>query len=146
MSSDLAHSIKAHAFAGQGRLEEALRELETAPRLVPFSRRAASWAFTQPQDRFLRAELLLTLGKPEDALKWYESIHYWPESVLAGPSHLRQAEIHETLGRRTEAAAQYRRVVNLWRECDPEFRPLLLRAEEAIQRLGRQAPSVERAR
>ena len=146
MSRDLAHSIKAHAFVRQGRLEEALRELETAPRLVPFSRRQASWAFTQPQDRFLRAELLLALGKPEDALKWYQSIDYFPESVLAGPSHLRRAEIHETLGRQTEAAAQYRRFVELWRECDAEFRPLLRKAQEAIQRLGRRAQSLERAR
>jgi hypothetical protein len=71
----------------------------------------------------------------EEALKWYQSIHYFPESVLAGPSHLRQGEIHERLGRRKEAVAQYRRFIDVWRECDHEFRRSLETAEAALRRL-----------
>ncbi len=132
---DLAQSIRAHVFAEQGRLEEALQALESAPREVPFPRRGLSWAYVQPQERFLRAELLERLGRPEEALKWYQSIDYWPESVLAGPSHLRQAGIHEQLRQPKQAVEQYRRFVDLWRECDPEFRPLLHSAETTLRRL-----------
>jgi len=135
LAQDLAQSVRAHVFAEQGRLEDALRALEAAPRVVPFNRRNASWAFVQPQERFLRAELLSELARPEDALRWYQSVHYWPKSVLAGPSHLRQGEIHDLLGRPEQAIEQYRRFVDLWRDCDPDLRPLVEGAERALQRL-----------
>jgi tetratricopeptide (TPR) repeat protein len=122
-------------LAEQGKLDDALRALEAAPRGVPFSRRQ-SWAFIQPQERFLRADLLGRLGRHEEALRWYQSVHYWPESVMAGPSHLRQGEILERLGRREQAIEQYRRFVDLWRDCDPKFRPMLQSAERALRRLG----------
>jgi len=135
LALDLAQSIRAHVFAEQGRLEDALRALEAVPREVPFSRKHASWAFVQPQERFLRAELLSQLGRQEEALRWYQSGHYYPESVLAGPSHLRQAEIHDQLGRPEQAIEQYRRFVDLWRDADPEFRPLVESAQRTLQRL-----------
>jgi hypothetical protein len=78
----------------------------------------------------------LHLGRPEEALRWYQSVHYYPESVRAGRSHLRQGEIHEQLGRREQAIEQYRRFVDLWRDCDPEFRPLVEQARAALSRLG----------
>jgi tetratricopeptide (TPR) repeat protein len=132
---DLAQAIRAHVLEAQGRLDEALHALEAAPREVPFSRRT-EWAFTEPQERYLRAEILNRLGRTADALWWYQSIQYWPESVLAGPSHLRQAEMHERLGQRKQAAEQYRRFIGLWRDCDEEFRPLVEDAERALRRLG----------
>jgi tetratricopeptide (TPR) repeat protein len=136
LNQDLAHSVRAHVLTQQGKLEDALHALEAAPREMPFSRRPHSWAFGQPQERFLRADLLSRLGRHEEALVWYQSIHYWPEAVLAGPSHLRQGEIFERLGRREQAIEQYRRFVDLWRDCDPEFRPMVKSAEFALQRLG----------
>jgi tetratricopeptide (TPR) repeat protein len=136
LNQDLAQAVRAHVLTHQGKLKEALHALEAAQREVPFQRGPHSWAFGQPQERFLRAELLSRLGRHEEALGWYQSIHYWPESVLAGPSHLRQAEILERLGRREQAIEQYRRFVDLWRECDPEFRPMVTGAERALRRLG----------
>ena len=136
LNKDLAQSVRAHVLTQQGRLEEALHALEAAPREVPFHRGPHSWAFGQPQERFLRAELLNRLGRHDEALGWYQSIHYWPEAVLAGPSHLRQGEILERLGRREQAIEQYRRFVDLWRDCDPEFRPMVKSAEHALGRLG----------
>jgi tetratricopeptide (TPR) repeat protein len=132
---DLAQAIRAHVLEAQGRLDEALRALEAAPREVPFSRQT-EWAFTEPQERYLRAEILNRLGRTADALWWYQSIHYSPESVLAGPSHLRQAEMHERLGQRKQAAEQYRRFIELWRDCDEELRPRVEDAEHALRRLG----------
>jgi len=104
---------------------------------VPFVRRNSSWVFVQPQERLLRAGLLNRLGRSQEALQWYQSVEYWPESVLAGPSHLRQAEIHERLGQREQAVEQYRRFVDLWRDCDPKLRPFVEDAQRALQRLTR---------
>jgi tetratricopeptide (TPR) repeat protein len=134
LGPDLAHAIRAHVLEAQGRLDDALRALDAAPREVPFQRRN-EWLFSQPQERFLRAEILNRLGRTADALHWYQSIHYLPESVLAGLSHLRQAEMHERLGHRAQAAEQYRRVIALWRDCDEELRPLVASAERAVGRL-----------
>jgi tetratricopeptide (TPR) repeat protein len=135
VARDLAQGIRAHVLEAQGRLDEALHALEAAPREVPFSRRT-EWALTEPQERYLRAEILNRIGRTADALWWYQSIHYLPESVLAGPSHLRQAEMHERLGHRTQAVEQYRRFIELWRDCDEELRPLVTHAERALLRLG----------
>lgn len=136
LSEDLALSIRAHVFARQGRPQDALRALEAAPREVPFHHREFSWVFTQPQERFLRAQLLEQLGRHADALWWYQSVHYHPDSVSAGPSHFRQAQIYERLGKSPEAIAQYQRLIDLWRDADPEFQPTVTAARQALQRLG----------
>jgi hypothetical protein len=39
-----------------------------------------------------------------------------------------------------EAVEQYRRFIELWRECDPEFQPLLREAETALRRLAAEPP------
>jgi DNA-binding winged helix-turn-helix (wHTH) protein/tetratricopeptide (TPR) repeat protein/TolB-like protein len=132
ISLDLAQAIRAHVFEAQGRLEDALRTLEAAPRTVPFSRRNG-WVFRQPQERYLRAEILNRLGRFADALASYQSV----QSVLAGPSSLRQAEMHERLGQPQQAAEQYRRFIELWRDCDEELRPLVDGAARALQRLAK---------
>jgi tetratricopeptide (TPR) repeat protein len=131
LSVDLAQAVRAHVFDAQGRLDDALRALEAPPRTVPFLRKN-EWVFTQPHERYLRAEILNRLGRYADALAWYQSVH----SVLAGPSSLRQAEMHERLGQRQQAAEQYRRFIDLWRDCDEELRPLVEGAERALHRLG----------
>jgi hypothetical protein len=82
--------------------------------------------------------LLYQLGRHEEALWWYQSVGYWPESVMAGPSHLRQGQVLEHLGRRGEAAEQYVRFLDLWREADLEFRPMIEEGERALQRFGQE--------
>jgi hypothetical protein len=54
---------------------------------------------------------------------------------MAGPSHLRQAQVHERLGEPERAAVQYRRFLELWSDCDPEFRPMVETAQRALERL-----------
>jgi tetratricopeptide (TPR) repeat protein len=136
VARDLAHSVRAHVFNRQGRYEEALHALESAPREVPFNRRGFSWAFVLPQDRFLRAELLARLGRYEEALWWYQSLEYHPDAVLAGPAHLGQAKTLERLGRRQQAIDQYKRLLELWPDCDAEFQPLVEEARTGLRRLG----------
>jgi tetratricopeptide (TPR) repeat protein len=134
LSRDLAQSVRANVHLEQGDLKGALRALEAAPGEVDWTRRYHS-VFTQGQERFLRAELLAALGRDEEALRWYQSVGYEVFPALTGPSRLRQAEMHERLGEPDEAVVQYKRFIELWSNCDPEFRPLVEAAQQALERL-----------
>jgi tetratricopeptide (TPR) repeat protein len=88
-------------------------------------------------ERYLRAEVLEALGRDEEAINWYASLGLLPAEVsYLAPAHLRRAEILERLGRPEEAALHYNRFIELWRECDPELRPEVARAEDALERLS----------
>jgi tetratricopeptide (TPR) repeat protein len=134
MLRDLAQSVRAHSLVSGGQPEAALRVLEQFPRQVPFTRRTG-WVSTLPHDRLLRAELLKQLHRLDEAEGWYRATAYYPESVLAGPAHLGRAEIYERQGRREEAAEQYRILLDLWRDADPQFRPMIDTAQSRLQRL-----------
>jgi hypothetical protein len=98
----------------------------------------SSGSFASADERFLRAELLRAAGRDAEALRWYETfpdpggydLHY------LAPAHLGRARIHERRGERALAAAQYRRVAELWAECDPELRPVVDDARRAGAALG----------
>jgi DNA-binding SARP family transcriptional activator/TolB-like protein len=95
-------------------------------------------SFASADERFLRAELLRAAGRDAEALRWYETfpdpggydLHY------LAPAHLGRARIHERRGERALAAAQYRRVAELWAECDPELRPVVDDARRRLAALG----------
>jgi DNA-binding SARP family transcriptional activator/TolB-like protein len=135
ISRDLAQSIRAHLLADQGRQGEALAVIEEGTRQVPFNRRHGSWIFTQPQDRLLRAELLASLGRLDEADRWLRSVAYIPESVLAGPAHLARAELFERTRQPEKALVEYRRLVELWHDADAEFQTTVTKARERIRHI-----------
>ncbi len=59
------------------------------------------------------------------------------ELVFLAPSHMRRAEIYESLGKRAEAAEHYARFIDLWQDADRESQSLVA---EARLRLGRLRP------
>jgi tetratricopeptide (TPR) repeat protein len=73
--------------------------------------------------RWLLAEALAKNGRPDDALTWYASVGQFSnfEVFLVAPSHLRQAQLLEQLGRRAEAARHYATFAQLWKDADPEY-------------------------
>jgi DNA-binding SARP family transcriptional activator len=88
------------------------------------------------QMRWLRAELLDALGHDEEALRWYAT---FPDPaandlMYIAPANLHRARIHERRGERTEAARHYARAAALWRDADPEPRPLVEEARRGAER------------
>jgi tetratricopeptide (TPR) repeat protein len=135
LAFDLAQSIRAHVLRNQGRPTEALFALERAKHVV--QKEIFNPFFRKPQDRFLRGELLAELGRPEEALPWYASIGgYYTDLPLIAPSHLRRAEIYERLGDAENAAYHYNTFIELWRDADPELRPMVEAAQRALERLA----------
>jgi DNA-binding SARP family transcriptional activator len=129
----LAHALRAEMRRASGDVAGALRELEQFA-FVP-TWQLAHWGI---RERFLRAELLRALGREAEALSWYDSFTGAFDTPWLAAAHLRSGEVHERLGNRDRAAFHYGRFVQMWKACDPELRPLVTRAEEA---LGRIAPS-----
>ena len=58
-----------------------------------------------------------------------------PRSVLW---QLERGRVNERLGNRAEALSAFRRVATLWRQADPELKPLADEAQAAIERLARE--------
>ncbi|MGI9076944.1 MAG: tetratricopeptide repeat protein [Gemmatimonadaceae bacterium] len=96
------------------------------------------FVFLNGFDRFVLAELLYARGRFDEALGWYESIAdiSFQQLPYLGPAELRQAEIHERRGDRARAIRHYKQFVSLWKDCDPELRPLVTDAERRLARLN----------
>jgi tetratricopeptide (TPR) repeat protein len=89
--------------------------------------------YLKEYDWFIRAELLHTLGRDGEALQAYRGIA--DQLFHSGaPAHLRLAEIYDQQGERQKAREHYARFAELWKDCDPELRPLV---EEAQRRMAK---------
>jgi DNA-binding SARP family transcriptional activator len=139
LARDLAHGVRAqHAF-WQGEPLAAFAALELL-RLEPRQILVVlqSPFYTETAERWLRAELLHGLGREQEAMRWYRSLVQSSlyELIYLAPSYLRRGEICERVGKSDEATRHYRRVLELWRECDPGLRPVLAQATAGLERLG----------
>jgi DNA-binding SARP family transcriptional activator len=121
---DLDRGLRARLAWQAGRAQEALALLEALEAqdsqgdiaVIPFVSRA--------NERFLHGEVLESLGRNDDALRWFASLGYGSvsEIPLRALAYRRQADILERLGKRDEAAKHMARVADLWHNADPEFR------------------------
>jgi len=133
----IARTLRSGLARRQGQPSEALRLLDD-PGIPPDSIRPNISSFPEADARFLKGELLRRLGRPREALRWYAS---FPDPaaydlIYLAPSHLKRAQVHEQLREPAEARFHYSRVLDLWREADPAFRPWLDSARQGLRRLG----------
>jgi tetratricopeptide (TPR) repeat protein len=138
----LALTIRADVALQDRSAQAAGQELEEVQGKVPLELvRVPAYAnlreFTQEHSRYLRIFVLRAQQKQREALSWMETSFQGSPSeiVYAAPMHLAQAEVHEGLGEREQAVEHYRRFLVLWRDCDPELRPVLERARSELARL-----------
>ncbi len=135
--NDYAWTLRAWVAWTEGRPADALAALENVRHEAWYGLLQASPVGALTEARFLRGEALAALDRPEDALGWFRSVEEFAYSDVAiwGPTYLREAEIYEVLGDRENAALYYRRLIDLWQDCDPELRPRVEQAERALARL-----------
>jgi tetratricopeptide (TPR) repeat protein len=139
LAQTLALGVRALIARSQGHPEAALQLLERIQQPARREEVSQSPFHAVALERYLRAELLRELGRHEEALGWYASLGELSpfELVFLAPSHLHQAEIHERLGRSTEAAEHYSQFVALWKDADPEFQPPVAEAGRRLRELRR---------
>ncbi|MGQ0647834.1 MAG: BTAD domain-containing putative transcriptional regulator [Gemmatimonadaceae bacterium] len=134
----LARGVRAQLLARDSRREEALAELSkphTEPSvweligIVPFTGLGS--------ERFLRAELLRELGRNEEALSWYGSFgqHSAFDRVFLAPAHRHMGQLLESARRSDEAIMHYEKFISLWKDSDPELRPLVSQARARVEGL-----------
>ena len=74
LARSLGTELKARILRAEGKVEEALALLEHSRPELWFQLTVASPFFSLASQRFLRAELLRELGRPEEAAGWYAAI------------------------------------------------------------------------
>jgi serine/threonine protein kinase/tetratricopeptide (TPR) repeat protein len=137
LAASLARSVRAQVARDRGKPSEALGLLEQSHLATPYVQGVASPFISGTYDRFAHGGLLDSLGRFEEALRWYGSfgeltIH---DLVFLAPSHFRRGAICEKLGRLQEAAEHYARFIALWKDCDPDLRPLVDQASARLAAL-----------
>jgi tetratricopeptide (TPR) repeat protein len=131
---DLGQVLIAEVARARGRPQEALTILDSLEvwKDGELDTTGDSPFFSREREQFTRAELLHALGRDGEALKAYRVIAHLVHS--GAPAHLRLAEIYQRQGERQKASAHYGRFAELWKDCDPELRPLV---EEARRRMAK---------
>ncbi len=136
---NLAAGVRAQSLQAEGLTARALELLERVQfHKVPYHHAYASPFFTQPLERYTRAEALREVGRAEEALTWYSSfaeVSVYDLTFLA-PSHFRRAQIHEQRGDGAKATEHYRRFLDLWQDADPEFAEWVESARERVVASG----------
>jgi DNA-binding SARP family transcriptional activator/TolB-like protein/tetratricopeptide (TPR) repeat protein len=132
-----ALSIRAEYERALGHSTLALNLLEQGARATPFVAAWTSGIVSQGYERYLRAELLHELKRDNEALRWYgtfgENSPY--DLVYLAPSLFRQAQIYDARGEKALAVQRYTRFIELWKDCDAEFRPMTALAQQRLAAL-----------
>jgi tetratricopeptide (TPR) repeat protein len=113
---------EAHGLWRRGRKAEALRAFEDA--LSSDAR--GWWALSNV------GQLALELGRLDQAERVFRSLWSWG----GVPAHLQLARLLERTGRAAEAREAYEYVLFAWRNADPELKPWVDEARQAIARLS----------
>jgi hypothetical protein len=139
LTRDLDRGLRAAIAHQQGRPQVALELLEALESRDTQGDVAATPFVSRPNERFLRAEVLAALHREPEALQWLSALGVGSvtEIPLRAPSHLRQAEIYERLGRRDQAVVQYGLVAELWRHADASFQRQAAIARQRLASLAR---------
>jgi len=124
---DYALSIRAAVAMNREKFEMVLELLNRQQPLKWWPPVVFNLFNSQAYERYIRARTLEALGRFDEALRWYATLGNGAsqEFVYHPISHLKQAEIYDKLDQPTKAIEHYSRFVDLWRNCDPELRPLV---------------------
>jgi tetratricopeptide (TPR) repeat protein len=137
LGEDMARGVRARLAEQAGDGEQALSELAAIRLETNYIYTLSSPFYSLAAERFLRARILESLGRLEEALTLYASFEQYSvyDLVFAAPAHLRTAIILEGLGMPERAATHARRFLELWDGCDPELQPMYREGETLLARL-----------
>ena len=103
IGASLRRSVDAHEAARAGDSARALQLLEGDGLRAPLERIALSPFFAQALDRYLRAEVLASLGRHDEALRWFASLSDGSDLLFWAAAHRRQSDLLTRMGRGDDA-------------------------------------------
>ncbi|HXQ27837.1 MAG TPA: protein kinase [Gemmatimonadales bacterium] len=103
----------------------------------------ASPVLTASRQRYLRAGLEAEAGDTAQAILLFGAFENFSryDLIYAGPGHLHRAALYERRGNTQAAVAEYNRFLELWQDCDADFRPLVDSARAGLARLAPSHPT-----
>jgi serine/threonine-protein kinase len=130
-----ARGLEGYGWWRRGEKEKALELLSIA------QREATGWEANGYRSRevlnalFRRwlGLLLEELGRPGDALPYFESFQWYEIDPLAA---LDRARLHEKLGELSRAQEDYTFFIDNWQDADPELQPKVEEARAALRQLA----------
>ena len=133
--ADLVRGVRATVAWRAGRIDEAIEQLDALQLEIWHLFASSSAFYSQVNERYLRARALESVGRFDDALRWYGSFDdAGVQAMIFGPlSHWRRGHVYEQMGDDEAARRSYQRSLSLWVDPDPVFRPM---ADDARQRLA----------
>ena len=137
LPQDYALEVRAEVMRRGGNPARAAELLAKRVGEVWYEYPFASPLLSGMRGRFLRAELAERSGDPRSALDLYggfDEVSVY-DLAFAPWARLGRARLHERLGEKAEAAADYRAVLNAWKAPDPELRPFADSARAGLARL-----------
>jgi len=132
--ADLSRGAQEAALWNRGEPERAAAVMDQLEFLGWYQYTVASPFFSLSNERFLMGMAYQAVGRPDEALRWFSS--FWNGSVFdrayQAPSHLYRARIHEQLRNLEDARYHYERFLDMWRDADDAFQPLLYEAQARL--------------
>jgi TolB-like protein len=132
--ADLALALRARLQAQRGNAAAALQLLEKQRLRIPLRYvrhygKIGEW--------YLRAQLLETLKRPQEALPLYDALTFYSysEPIFRPLAQLYKARAYESLGDRQRALENYENFAIAWKNCEASEQPLLEEAQREIKRL-----------
>jgi tetratricopeptide (TPR) repeat protein len=127
----MARALEGYAHWKRGQKEEAIRALEAAHwEINGFERgRIAPWFSPNVTIRWWLGELMLEVGRPRDAERYFKSITADPFAAL------RLGRVYEELDEFEKARASYEYALLSWQDADPELQPRIQEARQGLARL-----------
>jgi hypothetical protein len=139
---DLALEVRAEIAIAQGSRETALALLRQRSGESWYEYHFASPFFSGSRARYLQANLEAAQAKGDGdvrravtLLSSFEGYAAY-DLIYEAPARLRRAALYERLGDRRAAAADYARVLMLWKDCDVELQPVVDSARAGLARVG----------
>jgi len=138
---DLGLEVRAEIALAQGAPTMALALLQQRSGESWYEYHMASPFFSGSRARYLTASLLAVQAKGtqdiREAIRLFSSFEAYSalDLVYVGPARRLRAALHERLGDRPAAAADFGRFVELWKDCDPGLKALVDSARAGAERM-----------
>ncbi|HEX6307496.1 MAG TPA: BTAD domain-containing putative transcriptional regulator [Longimicrobiales bacterium] len=138
LAADLARGLRAELEWLRGEPAAALAALGPLIIEEPQPLTATSYVYARAFQRFRAAELLRALGRRDEALLRYATLHGVDTGIerpFRAVAELRQAQLLHAAGHHVRAIARYSQFLDVWRDADPGLLPLLQEGRRGLETL-----------